>query len=48
MMFSEPGDSGDSAPTASLGARVHALRTEAGLSQVELAEAAGMSTATFP
>ena len=43
MRPGEPGDSGVNAPATSLGARVHALRTRAGLSQAELAAAAGMS-----
>ena len=43
MMYGEPGDGGGQARTASLGARVRALRTRAGLSQAQLAEAAGMS-----
>ncbi len=43
MRPGEPGDRGGNAPAASLGARVHVLRTRAGLSQAELAAAAGMS-----
>lgn len=43
MTSGEPGDNGDTVPKAPLGARVHTLRTRAGLSQAELAEAAGMS-----
>jgi transcriptional regulator with XRE-family HTH domain/predicted negative regulator of RcsB-dependent stress response len=43
MMPVEPGHDNGTAPKASLGARVHTLRTRAGLSQAELAEAAGMS-----
>jgi transcriptional regulator with XRE-family HTH domain len=43
MRPGEPGDSGVNAPATSLGARVHALRTRAGLSQAELAAAAGLS-----
>lgn len=42
-MLVEPGDSGDAARGQSLGARVHALRIRAGLSQAKLGEAAGMS-----